>query len=131
LQYYQNAPDINVDESKHFEEDSRGGDRRGRRRGREDRGGERNRGGDRGRGSSAYSRFFFNLGKKNGIGKRTIIDLINQQLPNKSVDIGNIEVLKSFSFFEVDSRFEKDVLRAFKDSRYKGQKIGIDIAKKK
>jgi ATP-dependent RNA helicase DeaD len=129
LQYYQNAPDINVDESKHFEDENRGGDRRSRRRGRDERERDRNR--DRSRGSNSYSRFFFNLGKKNGIGKRTIIDLINQQLPNKSVDIGNIEVLKSFSFFEVDSRFEKDVLRAFKDSRYKGQKIGIDIAKKK
>ncbi len=127
LQYYQNAPDINVDESKHFEEESRGGERRNRKRGRDD----RDRGRDRSRGSSAYSRFFFNLGKKNGIGKRTIIDLINQQLPNKSVDIGNIEVLKSFSFFEVDTRFENEVLRAFKNANYKGQKIGIDIAKKK
>ena len=127
LQYYQNAPDINVDESKHFEDENRGGDRRSRRRGRD----ERDRGRDRSRGGNTYSRFFFNLGKKNGIGKRTIIDLINQQFPNKSVDIGNIEVLKSFSFFEVDTRFEKDVLKAFKDSRYKGQKIGIDIAKKK
>jgi ATP-dependent RNA helicase DeaD len=126
LQYYQNAPDINVDESKHFEDDSKGGNRR-ERRGRND----RDRGRDRGRGSGSYSRFFFNLGKKNGIGKRTIIDLINQQLPNKSVDIGNIEVLKSFSFFEVDTRFENEVLKAFKNARYKGQKIGIDIAKKK
>ena len=78
-----------------------------------------------------FTRFFFSLGKKNGIGKRTIIDLINKYLSQKSVEIGNIEVLKSFSFFEVDSKYEKDVLRAFKNARYKGQRIGIDIAKKK
>ncbi|MBN2595453.1 MAG: DEAD/DEAH box helicase [Marinifilaceae bacterium] len=131
LQYYENAPDINVDESKHYEDEREGGNRRDRRRGRDERARGDNRGRDRGRGSGSYSRFFFNLGKKNGIEKRTIIDLINQQLPNKSVDIGNIEVLKSFSFFEVDTRFENEVLKSFKNARYKGQKIGIDIAKKK
>lgn len=139
LQYYQNAPDINVDESKSYDDEKRGGDRKSRRRGREDRdgdrsrrrGNDRSRGNDRGRSSDSYSRFFFNLGKKNGIAKRSIIDLINQQLPNKSVDIGNIEVLKSFSFFEVDSRYENDVIKAFKNAQFKGQKIGIDIAKKK
>lgn len=128
LQYYQNAPDINVDESNHFEHLNERGDRGKRRGGREERGSRQQHGG---RSGYQYSRFFFNLGKKNGIAKKTIIDLINQQLPNKSVEIGNIEVLKSFSFFEVDSKYENEVLKAFKDSRYKGQKIGIDIAKKK
>jgi ATP-dependent RNA helicase DeaD len=71
------------------------------------------------------------MGKKNGIGKRTIIDMINQNLPNKNIEIGSIEVLKGFSFFEIDKRFENDVLKAFKDATYKGQRIGIDIAKGK
>ena len=43
----------------------------------------------------------------------------------------DIEVLKGFSFFEVDKRFENEVLKAFKDVTYKGQRIGIDIAKGK
>ncbi len=128
LQYYENAPDINVDETHHYEEERGKGDRKRRKRGREDRGARNDRGG---RSGYQYSRFFFNLGKKNGVSKRTIIDLVNQQLPKKSVEIGDIEVLKSFSFFEVDSNYEKDVLKAFKEARYKGQKISIDIAKKK
>ena len=133
LKYYENAPDINVDESKHSERDSFGGERGRRNRGRDERGGRRDRGvrNDRKRGGYDFSRFFFNLGKKNGVSKRTIIDLINQNLPNKSVEIGNIEVLKSFSFFEVDKRYEKEVLKAFKNASYKGQRIGIDIAKGK
>ncbi len=69
--------------------------------------------------------------KKSGIGKRTIIDLINQNMPGKSVEIGSIEVLKNFSFFEVDKKYEKEVLRSFKDATYKGQRVGIDIAGKK
>ena len=86
---------------------------------------------DAGVGGYDFSRFFFNLGKKNGVSKRTIIDLINQNLPDKSVEIGSIEVLKSFSFFEVDKRYEKEVLNSFKNAKYKGQRIGIDIAKGK
>lgn len=118
LKYYENAKDINVDESRHSDRDDRRGDRK--------KGGR-----DRRRGSYDFSRFFFSLGKKNGISKRTIIDLINQQMPGKSVEIGSIEVLKGFSFFEVDSRYEKELVKAFKNARFKGQKIGIDIAKKK
>jgi len=152
LTYYENAPDINVDESHHSERDFSGrgerserGERgdRGERRERGDRGKRRDRDGrdnresfavkpDRGgRGNYEFSRFFFNMGKKNGIGKRTIIDMINQNMPNKNIEIGSIEVLKGFSFFEVDKRFENEVLKAFKDATYKGQRIGIDIAKGK
>ena len=149
LTYYENAPDINVDETNHSDRDISGrGDKSGRRDRRDrDRGKERNgnesRSGrsnrddfggkpeKRGRGNYEYSRFFFNLGKKNGIAKRTIIDMINQNMPGKNVEIGNIEVLKGFSFFEIDKRFENDAIKAFKDAKYKGQKIGIEIAKGK
>ncbi len=133
LQYYENAPDINVDESRHFEEETEYGEKRRRKRGRDEKGIRGDRGGrkDRGRAGYDFSRFFFNLGKKNGVSKRTIIDLINQNLPSKSVEIGNIDVMKSFSFFEVDKRYEKEVLRAFENAKYKGQRIGIDIAKGK
>jgi len=120
LKYYENTKDINVDESRHREQDfERGGKRRER--------GKR----DRKRKGYDFTRFFFNQGKKNGINKRTIIDLINQNTPGKSIEIGNIEVLKGFSFFEIDSNYEKDIVRAFKKARFKGQKVNIEIANKK
>jgi ATP-dependent RNA helicase DeaD len=129
LKYYQNAKDINVDEAREKAEGR--GDRDQGRRGRDrDRGG-RDRG-DRRRGSSSnMSRFFFSMGKKNGINKRSIIDLINQNTPGKSIDIGNIEVLKGFSFFEIDSNYERDLMKAFRNARFKGQKVNIEIANKK
>jgi ATP-dependent RNA helicase DeaD len=140
LKYYENAPDINVDESRQsgrdYEPQEKGRrDKRGRndrfeRSGRRDRNDRNDRGG-RKRGGYEFSRFFFTLGKKNGINKRTIIDLVNEHLPDKSVEIGDIEVMKNFSFFEVDKRYEKQVLKAFSKATYKGQKMGIDIAKGK
>jgi ATP-dependent RNA helicase DeaD len=150
LTYYENAADINVDESRQNERDFSGRGERGERGGRRDGGRRKDRDGRdsrdgrgrrddfggkperRGRGGNhEFSRFFFNMGKKNGIGKRTIIDMINQNMPGKNVEIGSIEVLKGFSFFEIDKRFENEVLSSFKDATYKGQRIGIDIAKGK
>lgn len=126
LKYYENAPDINVDEAREKER-SRSDRKRG---GREDR-----KRGDRGKGRRGgggdMSRFFFSLGKKNGINKRAIIDLINQNTPGKSIDIGSIEVLKGFSFFEIDSNYEKELTKAFKNTRFKGQRVNIEIANKK
>lgn len=147
LTYYENAADINVDESRQNERDYSGRGERGERGGRRDGGRRKDRDGRDGRGrrddfggkperrgrggNHEFSRFFFNMGKKNGIGKRTIIDMINQNMPGKNVEIGSIEVLKGFSFFEIDKRFENEVLSSFKDATYKGQRIGIDIAKGK
>ncbi|RIJ49284.1 ATP-dependent helicase [Maribellus luteus] len=129
LTYYEGAKDINVDENGYDE-------RRDGRDDRKDRKDRKNssrpeRGGKGRRGDYQFSRFFFSLGKKNGISKRSIIDMINQQMPGKSVEIGSIEVLKGFSFFEVDNRFEKDAIKAFKNARFKGQKVNIEIANHK
>lgn len=137
LQYYENAPDINVNESNFSGRDYEPAERgkrstRGKkersetpgRTTRSDRGGKK-------RGGYEFSRFFFNLGKKDGINKRKIIDLVNQHLPDKSVEIGDIEVMKNFSFFEVDQRYEKQVLKTFQNANYKGKRMNIDIAKGK
>lgn len=137
LQYYENAPDINVIESNYNgrDYDASQADRRGR-KGRKDRGApsgspSRSDRGNRKRAGYEFSRFFFNLGKKDGINKRKIIDLVNQHLPEKSVEIGEIEVLKNFSFFEIDQRYEKQILNKLQSATYNGKRMGIDIAKGK
>lgn len=134
LKYYENAADINVDESRHSERDFEPNEKGKRgKRSRKDRFEKENQGNrnSKKRGNYDFSRFFFTLGKKNGINKRTIIDLVNEHLPGKSAEIGNIEVMKNFSFFEVDRRYEKQILKAFSKATYKGQKMGIDIARGK
>ena len=139
LDYYKDAPDINVYETRESRDSGRSESRgeRGFREEKNSRGRRdyRDRSRDNARGSRnggyVFSRFFFNLGKKNGVGKRTIIDMINQNLPGKSVEIGSIEILRNFSFFEVDKKYEKEVLKSLKGATYKGQRVGVDIADKK
>lgn len=135
LEYYENAKDINVDEAreKASMRNDRGDRRKGGRNGREraDRGERNDRGRSRRGGGGNMSRFFFSLGKKSGVNKRAIIDLINQNTPGKSIDIGSIEVLKGFSFFEIDSNYEKELVKAFKDAKFRGQRVNIEVANKK
>ena len=72
-----------------------------------------------------------NIGKSDRMDKRTIINMINDTLPGKSVEIGEIEVLRNFSFFEIDRRFEFDLQKAFRQVQFKGKRIGLEVAKPK
>jgi hypothetical protein len=37
--------------------------------------------------------------------------------------------MKGFSFFEVDKKFEKEVLNGFKEAQYKGYKLSVELSK--
>lgn len=137
LEYYKGAKDINFEGS-----ESRGRDRdrgrdsdrgRGRDRGRDrqprDRGGDR-QSGDRSSGSKGgkFSRFYINLGTKSNINPSSLIGIINEATNNRDIAIGRIELMKKFSFFEVDSRYEKEVANSFHDLGYKGQSIVVELS---
>ncbi len=80
---------------------------------------------------TSYSRFFLNLGRSDQVDKRAILQLINRQLPGKPVDIGEIEVLKDFSFFEIDNRYGWEVQKAFDKALFNGKRIGLEAARPK
>ena len=105
--YYQNNNDLAAQKLKAESEtrESRR-DRRGRDRDR-DKGGRKSR-----KNNENMVRFFFNLGKRDKLKKTDVLDIINQatKKSKKRADIGDIEVLEKFSFFEVEKSFEKDIL---------------------
>ena len=78
-----------------------------------------------------YSRFHVNLGTKNGINPSKIIRLITDNPSFKSLEIGNIELFKKFSFFEIDKKYEQDVISHFKDIDYEGVPVEIELSKSK
>ncbi len=86
LEYYKNAKDINVSEDA------------------EDYGKGREKFKNRERSSeSGYTRLFINMGKLDGLFASQLIELINSNTKGLKVDIGRIDLFKSFSFFEVES----------------------------
>ncbi|MBC8343422.1 MAG: DEAD/DEAH box helicase [Bacteroidetes bacterium] len=115
LSYYENSRDLNKVES--------GG--RSERSGRADREKRRSGNGD-------FSRFFINLGIKQGLNPARLMGLINEQTRSKDMEIGRIEIMKKFSFFEVEKSFENSILSSFnkgKPAIFEGNRVGVEISK--
>jgi len=89
--------------------------------------------GKRGKGSSEnMTRFFINLGRKDKLNPARLIGLINDQNITEALDIGAIDILDTFSFFEVDKNFEQETLAAFEANspEFSGRNVNIEITKK-
>ncbi|PHR68812.1 MAG: DEAD/DEAH box helicase [Lutibacter sp.] len=125
LKYYANAGDLN-DLSR---SNSRDRDR-GERGDRGDRGDSRGKRRD----DENMSRFFINIGRKDKLNPARLIGLINDQKISKNIEIGQIEILDTFSFFELDKNFTQETLAAFtRDSNieFEGRGVNVEITEKK
>ncbi|MCL2326964.1 MAG: DEAD/DEAH box helicase [Bacteroidetes bacterium] len=79
-------------------------------------------------GAGDYTRFFINVGKKEDFDKSKMLRLLNENLNDRDIRFGAIDILKSFSFFEVDSRFTGKVLRSLAGADYNGRAISVEVA---
>ena len=124
LEYYKNAPDLNEKtEDKRDKRDNR--DNRGTR----DRRNERSHSDRRERrGKNGYTRFFINIGKKDGVIPVNIIGMINDNTKDRDINIGTIDIKDSFSFFEVGEKYTSKILTSFNDSKFKGRRVRVDVA---
>ena len=70
-------------------------------------------------------RFFFNLGKRDHLKKIDMLEIINKstEKSRKRPDIGNIEILEKFSFFEVEKSFKDEVLKGLQTQKFKGKEM--------
>ena len=78
------------------------------------------------------TRFFINIGRKDNLNPGTLIGLINDQNIGDKVEIGSIDILDTFSFFEIDKNFEEKTLEAFASNQpdFEGRSVNIEITKK-
>lgn len=125
-EFYQKEKDIApIDKNERFSERESG------RRNRRDRdrkvakGGGKNR---RTRKNGNFTRFFFNLGKRDNLNKVTIIDLINKNTKGARADIGDIDIRDRFSFFEVDSGYADQLLKKINKLSFNGKNMSLEIA---
>ncbi|CAM1354951.1 DEAD/DEAH box helicase [Tenacibaculum halocynthiae] len=77
------------------------------------------------------TRFFINLGRKDRLNPAKLIGLINEQNISDKVEIGAIDILDTFSFFEIDKNFESETLASFEKNRpdFEGRTVNIEITK--
>jgi ATP-dependent RNA helicase DeaD len=88
--------------------------------------GGRREGGNR-KAEKGYTRLFINLGKVDSFYPRELMDLLNKNTSHR-VNLGRIDLMKSFSFFEVEERDTKRVLQALNNARFNGRKITVEVA---
>ena len=100
LSYYEDAEDLNGDDSK-----------------------------ERNRNNEDFTRFYINIGKMDRLNPARLMGLINENLPKGNVEIGKIEILKSFSFFEIEKNWEDKVLKGFRNVTFEGRTVIVEVTK--
>lgn len=81
------------------------------------------------RAEKGYSRFFINLGNKHNLKPQNLIGIINDYTRNKDISIGKIDIMKGFSFFEVPSEHEKEILSSLGKFKWNNFKCGAELSK--
>jgi ATP-dependent RNA helicase DeaD len=104
LDYYRNAPDLNV-------EGARG-----------------EAGSDR---YSTGTRVFINLGKMDGIDVSRMIEIIDDYAGLSKKDIGKIDLKGAYSFFEVEPAKVDEVMKGLNGITYKGRQVRVEITERK
>ena len=127
LEYYQGRKDIeNAQDGDRRDRDrsDRGdrGDRNDRSRNRREEGSRSPRQADAG-----YSRLFINLGKTDNFYPSELIELLNKNT-SKRVDLGRIDLMRNFSFFEVEEREARMVLDSLNNKSWGDRKIVVELA---
>lgn len=76
-------------------------------------------------------RLFINSGKKNKVRAKDIVGAFAGEagIPGKS--IGHVDLYDDYTFVDIPADYVKDVMAAMKNSKIKGKKVNIEIAKKK
>ena len=78
------------------------------------------------------TRFFINIGRKDSLNPAKLIGLINDQNIGDKIEIGAIDILDTFSFFELDKNFEVKALETFSKNQpdFDGRSVNIEVTKK-
>ena len=57
--------------------------------------------------------------------------MVNDYTGVRNIDIGAMEILKNFSFFEADSNYAKQILKGFDGKVFNKRPISVEVAEKR
>ena len=98
---------------------------------RDDRGGERGRGkSDRTR-EEGKTRFFVNLGKRDGLNPGALLRVVCDATGLNSQAVGRIDLLTSYSFFEADQEHTEKILKNVNGTDFEGHQVNIEVTAQK
>lgn len=124
LNYYKNAPEIIQPSEK--------GERKNERRGEGEKRNYRDRKNERGNSRSrtaepGYTRLFINIGKKDHVTPKSFMGFINRVSQGTNIELGRIDLLQNFSFFEVPERQAKTAIKVLAGTDFDGRTVNVEI----
>ena len=112
LEYYRNAPDLNVKEK----EERKSIEKKAKNTVHDD---------------SGMARLMINLGYKDKIQPQRLIGMINDRCRDTKIKIGKIDISELFTYIDVDGNYANDIIEAFHGENYRGRPLIVQAAKSK
>ena len=94
---------------------------------RSERGGKSREGKSSRQAEPGYTRLFINLGKMDNFFPHELITLLNNNTRGR-VELGRIDLMKNFSFFEVEEKQAQNVVKALNRTNWNGRKVTVEVA---
>ncbi len=117
LQYYQNMPDIDLNEAE--------------KSGRRERGEKRTRGEkndkDRRTAPDGMERLMLNIGKAQGFFPGNLMELVNKSVNGPKPEIGRIDLLPDYTLFDVRKDDARRILEGLKNTDFFGQRLRAEV----
>ncbi len=76
---------------------------------------------------AGFERIYINLGKAHGFFPPNLIEMVNSLVPGR-VNIGRIDLLSSYSLFDVEKSSAQKVVGALKGNEFYGHRIYAELA---
>ena len=119
LEYYKNAPVIEVVEDKKPQKDKKEKNDNKPRTDKEK---------DRRTAEKGMARVYINLGKADGFYAGNLIEIINKNVSGARVEVGRIDLLSGYSLFDVKKGDAKRVVASLKGCDFLGKRVFSEIA---
>jgi ATP-dependent RNA helicase DeaD len=101
LEYYRDAKDLNVDESRERSDRSDSG---------------------------SFTRLFMSIGRKDGLTVPKLLGMVNEFTQSRDLKVGRIELGDTFTFIEVDTKYLPLFMASFNDKTLNERPIKVDVA---
>ena len=120
LEYYKDAPKIDFIDEKPAKPRKERKERNDAPRSNEDK--------DRRTASKGMARVYVNVGKRDGFFAGNLIEMLNKNISGPRVDVGRIDLLPSYSLFDVKKADAKRVVNGLKGADFLGKRLYSEIA---
>jgi ATP-dependent RNA helicase DeaD len=77
---------------------------------------------------SNKTRFFVNIGKRDGLNVGGLLRVVCDSTGLKSSNVGRIDIMASFAFFDTDTEYADKVINKLNGVEYEGHKVSVEIS---